>query len=247
MAGTVVKIRTADGMMDCYLAGPKLSDACASIVLFMDGIGYRKTLTDMADRLATRGLRLVLPNLYYRHGSVAPLDVTTVFAPGAEQERMMSYYQSLSTAMVMRDLTAILGAPECGMTGSPALGCVGYCMGGAFALAAAGRFPDRIAAAASIHGGGLVTPSPDSPDRSLANAKGRLYLGFAGLDPYFHAEQAGSLAANAYAAGIDLVTETYAGVYHGFAVADTPAFNAAAAARHWRRLETFFGEALATQ
>ncbi len=34
---------------------------------------------------------------------------------------------------------------------SQKVGCVGYCMGGAFALSAAGTLPDRIAAATSQH------------------------------------------------------------------------------------------------
>ena len=40
---------------------------------------------------------------------------------------------------------------------------MGYCMGGPFTMRTAAALPDRIGAAASFHGGGLVTDAPDSP------------------------------------------------------------------------------------
>ena len=43
------------------------------------------------------------------------------------------------------------------------VGTTGYCMGGSFALTAAGRFPDRVAAAASFHGGQLAEHGPREP------------------------------------------------------------------------------------
>ena len=37
------------------------------------------------------------------------------------------------------------------------VGTTGYCMGGGLALNAAGRFPDRVGAAASFHGGQIAS------------------------------------------------------------------------------------------
>ena len=42
-------------------------------------------------------------------------------------------------------------------------GVCGYCMGGRTSVIVAGRQPDRVAAAGSFHGGGLVTDDPTSP------------------------------------------------------------------------------------
>ena len=47
-------------------------------------------------------------------------------------------------------------------TDGPA-GCVGYCMSGPFAFAAAAQMADRLKATASIHGVALVTDKADSP------------------------------------------------------------------------------------
>ena len=244
MPSRVISVTTPDGCMDCYMAGPDTS--VPVVVFFMDGFGYRRTLTDMADRLAVK-VRVVLPNLYYRHGPIPPVDIAAAIKPGPEQARMMEYYQSLTPALVLSDLDALLRSPSCAAAAEQGVGCLGYCMGGAFAVAAAGALPNRVVAAASVHGGGLVTGTPDSPDRRIADIKGYLYLAFAGVDPYFSAEQAQTLASKTYAAGLNCLIETYSGAHHGFAVADVPAYNAGAAQRHWRRIESVFNEAFSLQ
>ncbi len=42
------------------------------------------------------------------------------------------------------------------------MGCTGYCMGGRHALPAAGTFPERFKAMASLHGSFQVAERPDS-------------------------------------------------------------------------------------
>jgi carboxymethylenebutenolidase len=54
------------------------------------------------------------------------------------------------------------------------VGCHGYCMSGPYALAAAARYPDRIAAAASFYGTWLVSDAEESPHLSLGKMKGEL-------------------------------------------------------------------------
>jgi carboxymethylenebutenolidase len=242
MDKTRISVATADGTMGVCLVRPAHAPR-AGILLYMDALGVRPALEAMAERLAEGGYAVLLPDLYYRHDA-GPINVTQAFAPGPEQERMMRYYTSLTPAMVMADTAALFAEPAAGLDGL-ALGAVGYCMGGAFAMAAAGRFADRVRAAASIHGGGLATGGEDSPDRAFETARARFYLGFAGIDPYLPDEVAGGLVATACAHGADLVAETYPGVHHGFAVADTPVFDAVASERHWRRLDTLFAETLA--
>jgi carboxymethylenebutenolidase len=56
------------------------------------------------------------------------------------------------------------------------VGVHGYCMSGRYALAAAARFPDRIAAAASFYGTWLVSDAAESPHLSLGRVKGELYI-----------------------------------------------------------------------
>ena len=63
------------------------------------------------------------------------------------------------------------------------IGGVGHCYTGQMAVRMAAIMPDRIAAAASFHGGWLATEKPDSPHLLLGKVKARLYFGHADNDP----------------------------------------------------------------
>ena len=64
---------------------------------------------------------------------------------------------------------------------------MGYCFAGAFAMRTAVR-PDKIAAAAPFHGGGLYTDATASPHHVLPHIKGRLYFRHAVKDQSMPAE-----------------------------------------------------------
>lgn len=129
-----------------------------------------------------------------------------------------------------------------GVTG--AVGTVGYCMGGARALNAAAKYPDRIKAAASLHGGNLAADAPDSPHRQCATIKGRAYIGVAGVDRSFPPEQSARLAEAFRNAEVDHIIENYVGKGHGWCVPDNVTYDQEGAERHWLRLETLFRETL---
>ena len=119
-------------------------------------------------------------------------------------------------------------------------GTTGYCMGGRTSLVVAGRVPDRVAAAASFHGGGLVTDSDDSPHLRADQIQAAIYVGGAENDASFTADHAEQLDKALTAAGVEHTIETYpAG--HGFAVPDNAPYDAAAADRHWTAMRDFFG------
>ncbi|TIW66982.1 MAG: dienelactone hydrolase family protein, partial [Mesorhizobium sp.] len=145
--------------------------------------------------------------------------------------------------MTIRDGAAFLDAlTAAGITGP--VGVVGYCMGGARALNAAASYPDRIAAAASFHGGNLASDAADSPHRKAASIKARVYVGVAGVDRSFPPEQSARLAEALRVAEVDHAIENYVGVAHGWCVPDHSVYDAAAAERHWKRLTTLFAETL---
>jgi carboxymethylenebutenolidase len=97
---------------------------------------------------------------------------------------------SINGPMVMRDTAALLSHLDTlpPVKRSP-MGALGYCMGGGYALAAAGAFPDRFVVAASFHGGALATEKPDSPHLLAPKMRARIYVGAAGIDPTFPDEQ----------------------------------------------------------
>jgi len=156
----------------------------------------------------------------------------------------MGLLSGTTQAMTIRDSEAFLDALAVhGATGP--VGVVGYCMGGARALNAAASYPDRIKAAASFHGGNLASDAADSPHRKAASIKARVYVGTAGVDRSFPPEQSARLAEALRAAEVDHVLENYVGMAHGWCVPDHGVHDKARAERHWQRLATFFGEALA--
>ena len=88
-------------------------------------------------------------------------------------------------------------------------GVCGYCMGGRTSLVVAGRVPDRVAAAASFHGGGLVTDTPDSPHLLADRMSATVYVGGAENDASFTADHAEQLDKALTAAGVQHTIEWY--------------------------------------
>ncbi|MNS86706.1 Dienelactone hydrolase family protein [compost metagenome] len=109
-------------------------------------------------------------------------------------------------------------------------------MGGAIALRAAARHPERVVGAASFHGGHLASDSPMSPHRLADRIKAELYIGHAKDDPSCPTEQVERLEAALDAAGVCHQTEIYEAA-HGWTMPDLPwAYDEAAAEKAWGRL-----------
>src|SRR5436190_15152096 len=89
------------------------------------------------------------------------------------------------------------------------IGTTGYCMGGLMSLTAAGTYPDRIAAAASYHGGRLATDAPDSPHLLAPKITARVYVAGAIEDQSFPDDMKARLADALTQAGVDYKIETY--------------------------------------
>ncbi|MET0430622.1 MAG: dienelactone hydrolase family protein [Microvirga sp.] len=249
-----IEIKTADGLARAGLFRPDEGQAftegavtggaaaAPGVIFYMDGIGPRKALDDMAQRLANAGYVVLLPDLFYRFGDYGPFDASA-FSVETTRNQILHMLRTTTQEMTRRDTGAFLDtlAAE-GVTGP--IGAVGYCMGGGRALTAAATYADRIAAAASFHGGHLASDAPDSPHRQAASIKGRVYVGVAGVDGSFPPEQSARLAEALRSAEIDHVIENYAGKGHGWTVPDLGAYDEAGAERHWKRLLEFFGETL---
>ena len=124
------------------------------------------------------------------------------------------------------------------------VGTTGYCMGGSFALTAAGRYPDRVAAAASFHGGQIASTAPDSPHLLAGTMQATVYVAGAEDDASFDDEQFERLSNALTEAGVEHTLVTYPAA-HGFAVPDNPTYDEAAAARHWQALEDLYRSTLA--
>lgn len=236
-----ITIKTHDGVARASVF--RNGQVKAGVILYMDAFGPRPALHDMATRLAGHGYAVLLPDLFYRNTPYGPFDAKTGFVEEKSKAALTALVGGTTQEMTTRDSGAFIAALEAEGVRGP-IGAVGYCMGGGRALNAAAAHPDKIAAAASFHGGRLGTDAPDSPASNASKIKARVYVGSAGVDGSFPPEQSARLAQALRQAEVDHVIENYVGMQHGWCVPDHSVYDVVGAERHWKRLIDFFGETL---
>lgn len=240
MPSVSATVPTPDGSCPATLHTPKGTGPWPGLVMYVDAGGVRDTMNDMAEKMAGYGYAVLLPDVFYRHGDWEPFDMQTVFSDQAQRTRLMSMVGSVTPDMIAADAGAFFDfleqRPE--VRGSR-FGVFGYCMGGRTSMIVAGRQPDRVGAAGSFHGGGLVTDDPNSPQLLADKMNATVYVAGAENDASFTTEHAETLDKALTAAGVEHMVEFYpAG--HGFAVPDNPPYDKAADDRHWAALEKLF-------
>lgn len=238
-------ITTPDGTCPVTLSTPDGNGPWPGIVMYPDAGGARPALQAMADRLASLGYAVLLPDVYYRNGAWAPFDMKAVFGDASQRNRLFTMMKAITPDVMATDAQAffdyLASRPE--VTGGR-FGTTGYCMGGRMSLVVAGRVPDQVAAAMSFHGGGLAAEDdPGSPHLLADHVQAAVYVGAAENDPSYTPEQSRTLDAALTTAGVEHVIEWYPAA-HGFAVPDNGPFDEQAAERHWRATESFFADHL---
>ena len=246
MAAEQVTIRTRDGECPTRVFTPERgSGPWPAVILYMDGLAIRPALFEMAQRMADGGYVVLLPDLFYRAGPYAPMDPKEIFSGGSVREKLARFFTSTSKTLAAADSAAFIAYIDTrtDVRGTK-IGVTGYCMGGGIALTVAAAYPDRIAAAASFHGGNLATDDADSPHRLAPKIKARVYVAGADKDEGYPRGQAERLEKALSEAHVDHRCEIYQGALHGWTMTDFPIFDAEAAERHWRELFKLFGETL---
>ena len=117
---------------------------------------------------------------------------------------------------------------------------------GLVAVHTAAAAPDRIAAAASFHGGMLVTDTPESPHRQLPRITARLYFGNAVEDKSMTAAQIEILEQELRDWHGAFQSETYEGALHGWTVPGRDVYNELQADRAFQTLVELFDATLKT-
>jgi carboxymethylenebutenolidase len=241
-----VNIQTSDG--ECptsvFISGEG-PGRWPAVIFFMDGLGIRPVLYEMAQRLADAGFVVLLPDLYYRIGPYEPLDVKAVFASDDVRAVLAPFLGSTDNQRAAQDTGAFLDYLDGrGDVAGSKVGTTGYCMGGAISLTVAGTYPEKIAAAASFHGGALATDSELSPHLLVDKIQGRIYVGAADNDNSYPPQMAGQLVEALMKAGVDHRHDLYVGAAHGWTMSDFPIYDATATERHWTELIRLFAETL---
>jgi carboxymethylenebutenolidase len=246
MAVENVDITTPDGVADAYLARPD-ERPHPGVLFIMDAFGLRPTIGEMIERIAADGYVVLAPNVFYRAGRAPVLPMPDLSDPDQRTgffDKLRPLIGALTPERIQSDATAYLDFLA-EAAGSGPVGLTGYCMGARVAWRIAAAMPERVAALAGFHAGGLVTDDPDSPHRSASDISAELYFGFADQDPSMTAEQIATLERTLEEAGARYRSETYEGAQHGYTMADTAAYDEASRERHFRELRSLLGRALA--
>lgn len=242
-----VNITTRDGVTDANVFTPEGQGPWPAIIMYTDILGSRPVFESMAARLAESGFAVLLPNQFYRMGPAPVALPEGKFGEPEFMQKLMVRKAALTQDLVLSDVAGLIewldARPE---VAKSHIGIVGYCMSGAFAVWAAAEFPDRIAAAASFHGGHLATDGPDSPHLGAPRIKAKVLAGHATEDTMMPAEMIAAFEKALDAAGVRYESEVYPG-RHGFAVEGGPAYDKPSADRHWERMTALFTQELAAR
>src|SRR3954454_16037452 len=176
-------IPTRAGAMETFIVHPERNGPFAPVLMLMDAPGIRDELYDMARRLASVGFYVALPNLYYRAGRDTKYGPDVLVKGSAEQARMRAVRTKMTIPPMMEDIADLLAFLDTQAAAKPGpVGTHGYCMSGPYSLAAAARYPDRIAAASSFYGTWLINDAQESPHLNLGKIGGEAYIACAEHD-----------------------------------------------------------------
>lgn len=244
----MIDIEVPGGSAEGYVARPD-GDEHPGVLFFMDAIGLRPRIEEMADRIASWGYVVLAPNVFHREGTVAELAPTDdLREPGTREAFFavaMPRVQRLTPDLAVPDIAAYVSALRAlpGVSPGP-IGVTGYCMGARLALRAACGHPDDVGACGGFHGGGLATEADDSPHRGLTRAHAAFVFGHADNDRSMQPDAVARLGRALDAAGLTASNEVYPGAAHGYTMADTPMYDEAATERHFTELEALLARTL---
>ena len=236
-----VSIKTPDGTADSYFVHPATGTAPA-VLLWPDIFGLRPAMRQMGKRLAESGYAVLVVNPFYR-AQKAP---TAEKGAATEIKALMPLAQGLNETTHMTDAKAFIAwlDQQPSVAKNRKIGTQGYCMGGPIAFRTAAAVPDRVGAVASFHGGGLVTPNPNSPHLQAAATKAQFLVAIADNDDKRAPTDKDVLKETFSKAGLPAEIEVYGGA-HGWCPPDSTVYNEPLAEKAWSRLLALYGKALA--
>lgn len=240
----MVRIPIGSGTMDAFFVHPAEGEHPA-IIVWPDIAGLRPTFQMMARQLASAGYSVLVANPFYRDEPAPQFSDFGDFRDGNGFERVGPWREKLTAEAITQDARALvswLDAQDAVNT-ADGIGTQGYCMGGPFTVWTAAAVPDRVSAAASFHGGGLVGDGEMAPINLLDDTDAHFLFAIAENDDERSPDEKDALRAAADAANVEAEIEVYP-ADHGWTVADSPAYDQAAADRAQTRLLALYEAAL---
>lgn len=241
-----VSIVTPDGSCDAYFVH-RTTGADPAVLIWPDIFGLRPAFRQMGKRLAEAGYAVLVVNPFYRT-SKAPTSVPHAnMEDPPTRDALMALARSLTPETAATDAKAFTAwlDQQPAVDKKRKMGVTGYCMGGPLVMGTAALLPERIGAAATFHGGGMVTDKPDSPHLLIPKMKAHFLIAIASNDDAKQPDAKNVLKDAFTKASLPAEVEVYAGALHGWCPPDSHVYNQEAAERAWGRQLALFKEALA--
>ena len=240
-----VSIATPDGSCDAYFVHPTSGNAPA-VLVWPDIFGLRPAFRQMGKRLAESGYAVLVVNPFYRTKKAPTSAPHADFQDPATREALMALARSLTPEIQFTDAKALTAwlDQQAAVDKSRKMGTTGYCMGGPLVMRTAATNPERIGAAATFHGGGMVTDKPDSPHLLIPKMKAHFLIAIAASDDAKQPDAKATLKAAFAQASLPAKVEVYEGTMHGWCPPDSHAYNHDAAEKAWGELVELFKSAL---
>ena len=244
--GTEVEIKTPDGVADAYIVHP-LKGKNPAVLIWPDIFGLRPAFRAMATRLAESGYTVLVINPFYRTQKAPTSPEHPNWDDPPTRDALMALAHSLTPATAATDAKAFVSYLDAhaAVDVKKKIGTTGYCMGGPLVLRTAAARADRIGAAATFHGGGLVTKEPDSPHLLIAQSKAHYLIAIAANDDERDPTAKTVLRETFDRAQLPAEVEVYADTQHGWCPPDSAVYNRESAEKAWARLLVLLNGALA--
>ncbi|WAT16864.1 dienelactone hydrolase family protein [Aurantiacibacter sp. MUD11] len=218
-----------------------------AVILWPDIAGLRPAKVQMGRRLAEAGYAVLVANPYYRSVAGQQFEDFEDWRANDGWNRVTPWREANTPEAVQetaRAVVAWLDAQDA-VDSSRGIGNQGYCMTGSWTIYCAAAVPDRIKAAGSFHGGGLVGDSPMAPVNLLDDMAddAAALIAIARNDDAQAPTDKDALRAAAETAAADVEVEVYDGD-HGWTVLDSPVYAEAEAERAWANLLEMYSETL---
>ena len=240
-----VNVVTPDGVADCFFVHPATGKH-PGVIIWPDIRGLRPAFEAMAKRLAESGYAVLCVNQFYRSTKAPFVKPGEQFSDPEVRDRIVPFYQELNATTNVSDARAFATFLDSqnSVDASRKMGTMGYCMGGPIIMRTAAAIPDRIGAAASFHGGGLVTDKEDSPHLLIPKMQAKLLIAIAENDDEREPFSKYTLEEAFKKHSIDAEIEVYADALHGWCPPDSAVYNEVQAEKAWSRLLALFDKAL---
>lgn len=242
-----VDVPMASGVADSALFYPEGPGNWPAVLVWTDILGLRPVFREMGQRLAAQGYVVLVPNPFYRSAKAPVVDGSFDFSKPEDRAKVMPMAAALTANANISDAKAYVAfldaQPQTNR--KKKMGVQGYCMGGPLTFRTAATAPERIGAAATFHGGGLVTDKPDSPHLLIPKMKAEMLCAVADNDDKRDPAAKDKLKEGFAAAHLKATVEVYEGCNHGWTVRGSQVYNEAGAERAWAELTALYQRNLA--